>query len=142
MSRIAVGQMCSTACHATNLAAAETMCSAAVAAGAQLLCLPEAFGFIGSSAAETVAQAEPLTGPRMASYRALSKRHGLWLSLGGYHESGAPGGRVFNTHVILDAAGETKATYRKAHLFDVDIPGGATLLESRSTAPGPAEFVA
>ena len=39
------------------------------------------------------------------------------------------------------AAGATVAEYRKIHLFDVDVPGGATLLESRSTAPGKAEAV-
>jgi predicted amidohydrolase len=44
--------------------------------------------------------------------------------------------RSFNTHVVLDAAGSTAATYRKVHLFDVDVPSGPVLMESRTTAPG------
>jgi predicted amidohydrolase len=44
--------------------------------------------------------------------------------------------RRFNTHVVLDASGDTVATYRKVHLFDVDVPNGPVLMESRTTAPG------
>ena len=136
LRRVGVGQLTATSDHASNLAAASQLCRQAKSAGACLLCLPEAFSFIGAAAAETVAQAEPLDGPRLGAYRALAKEHGLWLSLGGFHEAGAPGNRVHNTHIVVDAAGSTVAEYRKIHLFDVDVPGGATLLESRSTAPG------
>jgi len=38
--------------------------------------------------------------------------------------------------VVLDAAGTTAAWYRKVHLFDVDVPSGPVLMESRTTAPG------
>ena len=141
MPRVCVGQINSTNNHAANLAQAEKLCEDAAAAGAGLLCLPEAFAFIGASPQETISQAEALDGPRLEQYRTLARRHGLWLSLGGFHEAGAPGNRVHNTHVVVDAAGSTVAEYRKIHLFDVDVPGGATLLESRSTAPGKAEAV-
>jgi len=140
LRRVAVGQLTSTSDHASNLAAARALCRRAADEGACLLCLPEAFSFIGGSAAETVAQAEPLDGPRFDAYRALARDHGLWLSLGGFHEAGAPGGRVYNTHVVLDAGGGTVAAYRKIHLFDVDVPDGPVLLESRSTAPGGASL--
>ena len=107
----------------------------AAAAGANLLCLPEAFSFIGASPQETISQAEALDGPRLEQYRTLARRHGLWLSLGGFHEAGAPGNRVHNTHVVVDAAGATVAEYRKIHLFDVDVPGGATC-SIRARRPG------
>jgi hypothetical protein len=42
----------------------------------------------------------------------------------------------YNAHVVLDAAGSTAASYRKVHLFDVDVPNGPVLMESRTTAPG------
>jgi predicted amidohydrolase len=38
--------------------------------------------------------------------------------------------------VVVDPRGELVARYRKIHLFDVDIPGGATLRESDATAAG------
>lgn len=136
--RVAIGQLTSTSNHAANFAGAAKICAEAAAAGCCLVCLPEAFSFIGSSAKETLAQAEPLDGPRLAAYRGLAAEHGLWLSLGGFHESGAPGGRVFNSHVVLDASGATRDVYRKVHLFDVDVPDGPILRESSSTAPGAA----
>jgi len=41
---------------------------------------------------------------------------------------------------VLSAAGQLVARYRKIHLFDVDIPGGAQFKESGTVAPG-AEVV-
>ena len=61
----AVGQMTSTSSHADNLAQVSEMCARASAAGAKLLCVPEAFSFIGGHYTETVAQAEPLDGDRL-----------------------------------------------------------------------------
>eukprot|EP00904_Undaria_pinnatifida_P003379 jgi/Undpi1/13041/HiC_scaffold_8.g02704.m1 len=55
-----------------------------------------------------------------------------------FSSSGAVGGgaKVFNTHVVISGAGEIEATYRKIHLFDVDIPSGPVLTESRYTRAG------
>ena len=53
------------------------------------------------------------------------------LSLGGFHEKGGDGNsKVRNTHVLLGRDGSVVGKYSKAHLFDVDIPGGARLKES------------
>lgn len=43
---------------------------------------------------------------------------------------------MHNTHVIIDDGGNIVANYRKVHLFDVDVPNGPVLMESRNTAPG------
>ena len=67
-----------------------------------MLCIPEAFAFIGTHYTQTIAQAEKLDGPRFTAYRMLAKKFGLWLSLGGYQEAGGPDNRVYNTHVIVD----------------------------------------
>ena len=109
LRRVSVGQLTATSDHAANLAAASKLCEEAAKAGACMLCLPEAFSFIGSAATETVAQAEPLSGPRVGEYRALASKHGLWLSLGGFHEAGGPGNRVYNTHLVVDDSGATVA---------------------------------
>lgn len=47
----------------------------------------------------------------------------------------ADGKRVYNTHLIVNDAGELASVYRKVHLFDVDVEG-LRYLESESTAPG------
>jgi len=160
LRRLAVGQMTSTGLHSHNVAAADELCGRAVEAGAAFLALPECFAFIGSAATETVAQATGLDGGNLADFTRLAKRHKLWLSLGGFHElapssavrapavenhttlgpQGAPD-KVWNSHVIVDDEGSIVEVYRKVHLFDVEIPGGAVLMESRSTEPGPPRAV-
>jgi predicted amidohydrolase len=47
-----------------------------------------------------------------------------------------PAQKVLNAHVVVDPLGRIAAVYRKIHLFDVDVPNGPVLLESRTTAPG------
>jgi predicted amidohydrolase len=73
----------------------------------------------------------------MSTLRELATRHGLWLVGGGMAER-VPGDlrRTYNAAVAIDPRGQVAAHYRKVHLFDVDIPGGATLRESDSTARG------
>lgn len=101
-----------------------------------MLFLPECFSFIGASQPESLSKAEPLDGPAMARYRQLARDTGLWLSLGGFQETGPDPEHLYNCHVVLDASGATAAAYRKVHLFDVDVPNGPVLMESRTTAPG------
>lgn len=44
---------------------------------------------------------------------------------------------IHNTHVLLEGGtGNLLAAYRKIHLFDVDVPDGPVLMESKTTAPG------
>jgi predicted amidohydrolase len=51
----------------------------------------------------------------------MAKAADMWLSLGGFPEKTKVGDvdKVFNSHVILDNQGQTRAVYRKIHLFDV-----------------------
>jgi predicted amidohydrolase len=50
--------------------------------------------------------------------------------------------RCYNTSVLFGPGGEQLASYRKMHLFDVDVPGGLTIRESDSIAPGEEVVVA
>jgi len=87
-----------------------------------------------------LAQAEILQGPSITKYRNLAKDNSIWLSLGGFHQwaqgIGGECHKVFNTHLIIDGEGNIVDTYDKIHLFDVSIPGGAILQESRNTDRG------
>ncbi|CAM6126409.1 unnamed protein product [Calypogeia fissa] len=140
--KVAVGQMTSTGDLDANFRTCARLVEEATAAGAKLLSLPECFSFIGSKQGEALAIAEPLDGPIMARYQALARNAGLWLALGGFQEKGPDDGHSFNTHVLLDDLGAVRSAYRKIHLFDVDIPGGAVLKESQFTAPGSQVAVA
>ena len=122
-----------------NLATVRELTGRAAADGAQLVALPECFSFLGRGEGDKLPIAETLEagGPVMATLRELATKHNVWMLGGGTPEL-VPGDpkRTWNTAVVVDPRGELVARYRKVHLFDVDIPGGATLRESDATAGG------
>lgn len=118
-------------CAHRRLSAARRLAEESVSRGCRILFLPEVFSFLGRSQQESLAIAEPLDGPLMSRYRDLAARNKLWLSLGGFQETGPDPQHMHNTHVVVDDQGAIRATYRKVHLFDVDVPSGPVLMESR-----------
>jgi nitrilase len=137
--RVGAVQLTSTADLAANLAAVRTHVGAAVADGARLVVLPENYAFLGRGERDKLAIAEDFIadGPILGALRELATQHGIWIVAGGGPER-VPGDadRTYNTALAIDPRGELVARYRKIHLFDIDIPGSATLRESAATAPG------
>jgi predicted amidohydrolase len=138
---VAAVQMRSIGDLATNLEVVRGLVEQAAAAGARVVVLPECFSFLGRGEGDKMRAAEVLDGhgPVLAALAALATRHDLWLVGGGTPETvaGDPK-RAYNTAVVIDPSGALVRTYRKVHLFDVDIPGGATLRESDGTVAGSA----
>lgn len=84
------------------------------AEGADLAVFPEAVQVrFGNTLAEV---AEPLDGAFVGELRQAAREHGTALIAGVFEPAGD--GRVHNTAVAIDAAGELAGTYRKIHLFD------------------------
>jgi predicted amidohydrolase len=50
--------------------------------------------------------------------------------------------KCFNTSVIINDDGSVGATYRKAHLFDIEVPGKVSYMESRAIEAGSDVVVA
>ena len=126
---IGLVQMTSTNDKAKNFETASRLVRKAADSGAGVVFLPEAFDFIGTSSEETLQLSESLEGQTISAYKHLARELKVDLSLGGFHAlSGS--GKIRNTHVFIGDSGEIKATYAKAHLFDVDIPGKVRLKES------------
>lgn len=44
------------------------------------------------------------------------RESGIWLSLGGFQEKGPDDEHIYNTHVLVDDAGDIISTFRKMHL--------------------------
>jgi len=98
--------------------------------GAGLAVFPEATQVRFGS--DLRAAAEPVDGgPFCSGLAAAAKQTGVALVAGVFEP--APGGRVYNTAVAYDGAGELVASYRKLHLFDA-----FGHRESDQVAPGAA----
>jgi predicted amidohydrolase len=148
--RAAAVQLTSTADKDRNLDTATRLVGEAVAAGAELVVLPEMVNCLGTGA-ELAAGAEPLDGPFTAWASDQAGRHGITLVAGTFIEAGRPGGgeragpvgddRRRNTCTVWGPDGGRLAVYRKIHLFDVDVPG-AEYHESSVIAPGDEVVVA
>ena len=133
--RVAAVQLNSNGEKARNLAAAERLVRAAVADGADLVALPEKWNLLASGE-ELVAGAEALDGPSLAAARSWARELGVHLLAGSIAERGAgPGGKAFNTSVLIGADGGDLAVYRKIHMFDVEV-GGVAYHESECEQAG------
>jgi predicted amidohydrolase len=135
MHLIAAAQMVSTADKGHNLEVATRLVRQAAGLGARLVGLPENFSWMGPEPERTGA-AEPLDGPTLARMAQLARELKLTLLAGSVLETGAAGGRLYNTSVLFGPGGERLAVYRKMHLFDVEVGDGATYQESAAVAPG------
>jgi deaminated glutathione amidase len=142
---VAAIQLTSTDDVDANLERARRLVRAAASDGATLIGLPENFAYLGSDRDHRLSIAEPLPGggPILSAMQALARETGAWLLLGGYPERTAGGtARIRNSAVLLASDGVVAATYRKIHLFDVDVPGGKRFRESETIEAGGEAVVA
>ncbi|HEV3457005.1 MAG TPA: carbon-nitrogen hydrolase family protein [Thermoanaerobaculia bacterium] len=128
-------QMTSGSDEAANWENARRLIERAAAQGARLVATPENTPYLGPHD-QKVARAEALDGPTVGRFAGLARRLGIHLLLGSFAERSDEPSRCYNTSVLLGAAGEVLAVYRKLHLFDVDVPGGVRFAESATCKPG------
>jgi deaminated glutathione amidase len=135
----AVIQMCSQQEVAKNLETCRGLLTMAAHRGAQVAVLPENFPYIGRLQ-EKISLAEPLSddhpGPILRLMKDLARSLGIHLLLGGMPMVSSDPNRFYNTAILLDDQGHIRASYRKIHLFDINIPGGPTFTESDCVLPG------
>jgi predicted amidohydrolase len=134
--RVAAIQMNSTDDRERNLATADRLVRAAARDGAALVVLPEKWSVLGTQE-QLAAGAEPLDGPAIAWARATARELGIDLVAGSIVEQPASPTRAkrANTSVHVGPDGELRATYRKVHLFDVEV-AGTVYRESDGEDPG------
>ncbi|MEJ3748482.1 carbon-nitrogen hydrolase family protein [Actinomycetes bacterium KLBMP 9797] len=132
--RVAVCQLNTRDDRASNLAAAGELLKKAAAAGADLAVLPEYVDYLGPAVGAP--KPEPVDGEFAAFFATAARGLGMWVLAGSFHEAGPDPEHTYNTSLVFDREGELAATYRKIHLYDVEIPGRVSYQESRTVAAG------
>ena len=140
MSKLIAGlvQLTSKSDVAANLETCTRLAAEARARGADLVVLPENFAFVADHEGDKFKVAERLEdgGPIVGALRKIATTNRQWVIAGGMPEKTGRDTHVHNTCVVVNADGEIVTRYRKIHLFDVAIPGGAEFQESKTVEPG------
>jgi predicted amidohydrolase len=134
--RAAAVQLNSTDEYDRNLEVAERLVRSAAAAGAELVVLPEKWTVLGAPEAIRSC-AEPLDGPALRAASGWARELGIHLVAGSFPEIVPQWERLANTSVMFGPDGERRATYRKIHMFDVEV-GDVSYRESEVEQAGDA----
>ncbi len=143
--RLSVIQMSPGADKAANIAQAQRLIDAAVAADRPgLVSLPEVWSCLGGDRDAKTLAAEALPpagsgaagGPAYEFLRDTARRHRLHVHGGSIGEQADD--RLYNTTLVFDADGQEIARYRKIHLFDITTPDGLGYRESATYGAGDA----
>ncbi len=140
MLTVAAIQMNSGPDRDQNLESAIALIELAADEGATYVQVPEYFNYLGPARSFNDV-AEPIPGPTTTRMAAVAKRRRIHLHLGSMLER-RDDERPSNTSVLLGSTGSILATYRKTHLFDVDVPGAVTHRESDDLSAGEELVVA
>ena len=121
--RVAAIQMNSGADLPQNLELAAQLLSDAARGGCKLAVLPENFALMPERGRDKSRHAErPGAGPIQDFLAENAARHGMWIIGGSMPLESPEPQRVYGASIVVDDRGDTKAIYRKIHLFDVDLP--------------------
>jgi deaminated glutathione amidase len=132
--KVAAVQLNSSADQVANMAHADRLTRAAAADGAKLIVLPEKWTAMGSEQ-DLRDGAETLDGAAIGWARAIARELGIDLVAGSILERVAGQSKLANTSVHIGPRGELMASYRKIHMFDVEVDG-RTYCESALEEPG------
>lgn len=118
--KIAAAQMVSTPRWQQNQATVTRLVAEAVAAGAELVALPEYFCLLGRRDTDKLELAEAAgDGPIQTFLSALASQHQIWLVAGTLPVRHSAE-RVYNRCVVYAPDGSAAAHYDKMHLFGFD----------------------
>jgi predicted amidohydrolase len=134
-------QMLASSDKAANLDEARRRVRVAASEGARVVALPEVFIWRGDKRDERES-AETIPGPTSQALASLARDLGIHLLGGSILEAISGSEKAYNTSLLFGPQGDLLATYRKIHLFDVDLDNGVTARESDTREFGHAVVVA
>ncbi|KAK6126777.1 hypothetical protein DH2020_039485 [Rehmannia glutinosa] len=141
--KIALCQLSVTVDKENNIAHARQVIKDAAGKGAQLILLPEVWNSPYSNDSFPVYAEDIDAGgdasPSTAMLSELSRS--LQITIVGGSIPERSGDRLYNTCCVFGTDGKLMAKHRKIHLFDIDIPGKMTFVESKTLTAGEAPTV-
>ena len=121
--KVAALQMLSGDNLGDNLRLADSLLADAARQRCTFALLPENFAFMGRREEDKLELAEaPGKGLIQEFLADAARRHDMWITAGSLPLRSANPDRCFGASVVFDSAGVIRASYRKIHLFDVDLP--------------------
>lgn len=134
---IAAAQMTSGIDPEANLVQVAASAKAAHDAGAAMLFLPEMALLLDRDRARSAAHmTSEAASPWPTRLAAIAADNAIWLHAGSAPFLGDAGPKRVNRSLVFAPDGRLAARYDKAHMFDVDLPGGESWRESASYAGG------
>ncbi len=122
-----------------NLAVAKDLMIRAVRQGAELICLPEYFSFIGSRS-ELFKEAEmPYKGTAFEFCKNFAKEHKIYVLAGSiptHDEKKVKDKKLFNRSTLFDPKGSVAGMYDKIHLFNSELADSKGFNEADTFQPG------
>ncbi|KAK4091513.1 hypothetical protein Purlil1_3943 [Purpureocillium lilacinum] len=145
--KLACIQLASGADKAANLRHAAEQVAAAARSGARIVVLPECFNSPYGTQffpryAETLLPSPPPkdadAAPSFHALAAMAADNAVYLVGGSIPERDPDpaSGKFYNTSLVFGPDGKLLDTFRKVHLFDIDIPGKITFRESEVLSAG------
>ncbi|MFI4861274.1 MAG: carbon-nitrogen hydrolase family protein [Phycisphaerales bacterium JB063] len=135
--KIAVIQLDAQGDPEANLDAAVSRVNEAADGGAGFIALPEVFHLrVGKGAGRRYVETASAFEQTCAVLAQTAADRGVTLLAGSITEPSPDPDRVYNTSVLLGPDGKTLATYRKVHLFDVNVGSEVAERESKRFMPG------
>ncbi len=139
--RAGLVQMCATRDLDRNVADASDLIRQAAEAGAQYVQTPEVTTLMELDRNRLFSLIEPEeANPALVHFQRLAKELGIWLHIGSMAVK-VSADRLANRSFVIRPDGGIAARYDKIHMFDVELPGGESYMESRSYAPGTTAVV-
>jgi len=133
--KIAVVQLNSKDDKQNNLNKATVFIEQAAEAGAELVSLPEYFNFMGSDSEKKNNAEQIPNGETTNLLNGLATKHGIYIHVGSILEKYTEE-KSYNTSFIIGPDGKILDTYRKIHLFDIEIEDMPAYKESNTIKAG------
>lgn len=134
--KVALIQMCVTPNKSKNLKAAAHHIKTATSKGSELVILPECFNSpYGVKYFKKYSESIE-DGPTVSMLSKAAKSNCIYLVGGTFPERYDD--NIYNCCTVWNPGGEMIATFRKIHLFDIDVPGKIRFIESEVLSRGNA----